>query len=70
MTREGYTYVERVSSRPYWRKNPEKPAKRAMIHRKRVTCEMCDSYPCFKGIESIKTNLALTCHKYKRTIKK
>lgn len=61
------TYVERVSSRPYWRKNPVKTTtKRKPIMRKNVKCAMCVKYPCFRGMENISTNLAITCHDYKK----
>lgn len=32
-----------------------------------VTCaEDCELYPCFSGIETLRSNLALTCNKFKR----
>lgn len=34
--------------------------------RKNTSCFECMFYPCFKGMESIKSNLAETCVKYKR----
>lgn len=39
------------------------------INHKCAKCKWRKRYPCFKGIESISTNLAQTCHNYKRKIK-
>ena len=61
------TYVERVSSRPYWRRTPAKITKRRPILRKNVKCAMCAKYPCFRGMENISTNLAITCHDFKKS---
>lgn len=49
------------SGRP--RKNPV--GKRGIvIRRSDATCLSCKRYPCFKGIETISSNLAETCHRY------
>lgn len=37
---------------------------------KEIRCAYCDSYPCFIGIETIWSNLALTCDKFKLKPKK
>lgn len=37
--------------------------------RKNVTCMMCNRYPCFRGIETMKSNFAETCHKFGRKAK-
>ena len=62
-------YVERVSSRPYYR-SKTKPNEKKPVLREGVACrENCQRYPCFKGIENLETNFAQTCHDYKRKIK-
>ncbi len=64
---DGYITVERVSSRPYKRrKSSSDHQKRGSINRKHVTCQRCARYPCFPGIETVETNLATTCHEFKR----
>lgn len=62
-------YVERVSSRPYYR-SKTKPNEKKPVLREGVACAVdCKRYPCFRGLENISTNLATTCHDYKRKIK-
>jgi len=34
-------------------------------HKKQRICYNCVEFPCFSGIESISSNLALTCYKYR-----
>lgn len=34
------------------------------ISRKNAICKNCKNYPCFRGIDTIKSNLALTCKNY------
>lgn len=43
----------------------KRPARRPKC-RKNVTCENCDRYPCFKGLETMSSNLAETCQKFKK----
>lgn len=48
--------------------NPTKPhyTKHNPINRLGVTCAVnCKKYPCFRGIESLETNFAQTCHEFK-----
>lgn len=60
-------YVERVSSRPYIRRRGTSDhQKHHPICRKRVNCTMCAKYPCFSGIETLMSNLAETCHQFKK----
>lgn len=37
-----------------------------IFNRKGVDCTMCSKYPCFKGIDLMSSNLAVTCHKFKK----
>lgn len=37
---------------------------RGKIVEKGCACA-CEEYPCFRGIENLSSNLALTCHGYK-----
>jgi len=60
-------YVEPVNARPYWRNYPDPKPRRKPINRKRVACTMCAKYPCFRGLENISTNLAITCHDFKKS---
>lgn len=32
------------------------------------TCKVCSRYPCFKGIDTMSSNLALTCHDFNQII--
>lgn len=42
----------------------EKDQKGRPVLRSGVTCAMCIKFPCFKGIETISSNLAETCHSF------
>lgn len=65
--RDDYTLVERVNARPYLRKRGSSDhQKHNAIHREGVTCRSCAKYPCFKGMETITSNLAETCHSFKK----
>ena len=67
MMREKMIYVERVSSRPYLkRRGRSDHQKHAPIKRKGVDCTMCAKFPCFVGINNMSSNLAETCHQFKK----
>lgn len=67
MTKEAYTTVERVSSRPYRRRTTKGEVYRKKSKfRKNVACAICEKYPCFNGIDNMKSNLAETCHQFKK----
>ena len=52
------------------RKIKEGTNKRQPVLRVGVTCAMCTRFPCFKGIETISSNLAETCHSFNAKKKK
>lgn len=60
-------YVERVSSRPFYKgRGTINYQKHNAIHREGVTCKNCTRYPCFAGIDNMFSNLAETCHRFKK----
>lgn len=65
--RDDMILVERVSSRPYYkRRGTSDHQKHHPICRKRVSCKSCTRYPCFDGIDNMSSNLAETCHRFKK----
>lgn len=49
-------------SKPKSKKTQKKPKKKIT-----PTCkENCEFYPCFKGMDNISSNLALTCNRFRR----
>lgn len=69
--RDDMILVKRVSSRDYLRRRGDTDhQKHAPIKRKNVTCAKCVKYPCFVGIETMSSNLAETCHNFKRLCRK
>lgn len=44
----------------------ERRPPRKQNNRKNVVCAMCEKFPCFKGIETMSSNLAETCQKFKK----
>ena len=53
-----------VSQRPYYRRKPQRSGKHNPVDNGAVTCRDCDRYPCFKGIDGMSSNLAITCHDF------
>lgn len=65
--KDRFIYVERVNSRPYVRRRGESDYQRhTNYQREGVACAMCERYPCFAGIENMSSNLAATCHQFKK----
>ena len=61
--------VERISSRPYYRTTDSDHSKHDAIERSDVDCTMCSRYPCFKGINTMASNLAVTCIDFDQVVK-
>lgn len=65
--RDDMILVRRVSSHDYYKRRGDSDhQKHATIKRKNVTCAKCVKFPCFTGIENMSSNLAVTCHQFKR----
>ncbi len=60
-----YIFVESVTQGAYWKRVSDSDYQKHMaICRSGVNCKMCERYPCFRGIDTMSSNLAVTCHDF------
>lgn len=53
-----------IMNRLLEQRRPPRSGKHNPVDNGAVTCRDCDRYPCFKGIDGMSSNLAITCHDF------